>query len=852
MSDDDEPPPVDNDDAEDDDDEEYEYEAPSIEQEIAVFGRILGVRPLSPQDAYLAAPGRTEALTAIEEALTGDDRRSVALVGEDGVGKTTLIREVARRLHARGRLVFEASAADVLAGQSYIGQLEERIQRLVAASRSQPIVWILPDLPAALTAGAFREDPRGVLDRILPHVEHGDLRLLIEAEPAGWAAAGQLRPRLKQLTQVVELPALDAEETKRLCRQWLDGQLTEIDDGTLQETIDLAADFLPRAGAPGRALRLLHAATREPVEAVTREILLPALSELTGLPLDLLDEGRRLDLDELSAFFEKRVLGQPEATRVLTERVAMVKAGLTDPGRPLGVLLFVGPTGTGKTELAKCLAEYLFGSPDRLIRLDMSEFQTFDSMERLLAGPKEAESAGLISAVRRQPFSVVLLDEFEKAHPRIWDVFLQVFDDARLTDRAGAVADFRHCVVIMTSNLGAGESGGGLGFATPRPTANPTGHIERALARTFRPEFVNRIDRVVAFRPLSREVMRRLVAKELGDLQARRGLRTRPWAVEWDDSAVDVLLARGFSPEFGARPLRRAVEEHVLAPLARAIVSHQVPQGDQFLFVHSPDGRRVEVQFIDPDQDLPEHGPPKEALTLKGIAADPLGTAAEAALLREELARLEERAAPLRDRKEEALAAMAEPGFWEDPRHTAILTEAERLDRLEAGLRGAGRLLHRLKDADTVRTPARLLAQRLYLIELELEGLAAADAPGAHVAVTGDGDWAARVEAMYRRWATARGMALDERDGVLTISGFGAHRILAAEAGLHVLERPRERGFARETARVAVGALGEDPKAGRSIVRRYREKPSPLVRDAQGRRTGRLDRVLAGDFDLME
>ncbi len=265
---------------------------------------------------------------------------------------------------------------------------------------------------------------------------------------------------------------------------------------------------------------------------ITLDDLLVTLSQLTGLPVEMLDEREGLDLAELRSFFERRVLGQPEAVECLVERAAMIKAGLTDPTRPQGVFLFVGPTGTGKTEIAKTLAEFLFGSPDRMIRLDMSELQTWESQGRILGDADEtSDSAALVNLIRKQPFSVVLLDEFEKAHASVWDLFLQVFDDGRLTDRRGNTADFRHSVIIMTSNLGATlPHGASVGFSQEAQFA--AGSVERAVARAFRREFVNRIDRVVVFRPLGRGVMRDLLRKELNDVLTRRGLRTRQWAVE--------------------------------------------------------------------------------------------------------------------------------------------------------------------------------------------------------------------------------------------------------------------------------------------------------------------------------
>ena len=391
------------------------------------------------------------------------------LVGEQGVGKTTLVVEALRRLE-QPWFAFQAAATEVMAGQMYIGEIEGRVQEIVARMRDRSIVWLFPSFEEALCSGQHSRSPRGLLDAMLPAIEARDIAVIGEIDPTAYELLAQNRPRVTRLFEVIRLAPMTDEDALEVARAWSRDYGVDVDEDTLDEALDLATHYLPGTAAPGNLLRLLELVldrvTRGLASAVTPETVIATLSAATGLPLHVLDPRAPLRLDDVRAYFNSRVLGQPEAVECLVDRVALVKAGLTDPSRPLGVFLFVGPTGTGKTEIAKAFSEFLFGSADRLVRLDMSEYQTSESLERLLGDAAGGEPAApLISAVRKQPFTVLLLDEFEKAHANVWDVFLQVFDDGRLTDRNGRTVDLRHCVIILTSNLGSAiPRGPGVGF----------------------------------------------------------------------------------------------------------------------------------------------------------------------------------------------------------------------------------------------------------------------------------------------------------------------------------------------------------------------------------------------------
>lgn len=317
---------------------------------------------------------------------------------------------------------------------------------------------------------------------------------------------------------------------------------------------------------------------------VTAEAVAEVVSRLTGIPVSSLTEEEKDRLLGLENHLHERVVGQEEAVRVVSDAVLRSRAGLASPDRPIGSFLFLGPTGVGKTELARALAESLFGSEDRMVRLDMSEYQERHTVSRLVGAPPgyvgHEEAGQLTEAVRRHPYSLLLLDEVEKAHPDVFNILLQVLDDGRLTDSQGRTVDFTNTVIVMTSNLGSEaitRRGTGIGFGPVSDEAARREQILRPLREHFRPEFLNRIDEIVVFRRLTAEQLRDITRLLLE--RTRQLLHAQGVTVDFTDPAVDWLAERGHQPEYGARPLRRTIQREVDNQLSRLLLDGTVEKG---------------------------------------------------------------------------------------------------------------------------------------------------------------------------------------------------------------------------------------------------------------------------------
>ncbi|MCJ7556266.1 MAG: ATP-dependent chaperone ClpB [Gammaproteobacteria bacterium] len=312
---------------------------------------------------------------------------------------------------------------------------------------------------------------------------------------------------------------------------------------------------------------------------VTEEEVAEVVSKWTGIPVSKMLEGEKDKLLRMEESLQRRVVGQAEAVGIVSNAIRRSRAGLSDPNRPNGSFLFLGPTGVGKTELTKALAEFLFDSEDSMVRIDMSEFMEQHSVARLIGAPPGyvgyEEGGYLTEAVRRRPYSVILLDEIEKAHPDVFNVLLQVLDDGRLTDGHGRTVNFRNTVIVMTSNLGSQRIQDMAGEANYERMKSA---VMEVVAQHFRPEFINRVDDTVVFHPLGRAEIRRIVDIQLGRLQQR--LAERDLLLKISDEAMDKLAEAGFDPVYGARPLKRAIQQQVENPLAQKILAGEFVPGD--------------------------------------------------------------------------------------------------------------------------------------------------------------------------------------------------------------------------------------------------------------------------------
>jgi ATP-dependent Clp protease ATP-binding subunit ClpC len=537
--------------------------------------------PLLDETPAPAPPlyGRDAALRQLSDLLNGDERLSVAIIGAPLVGKGALFRawlQEAAQKEPR-RAAYAVSGAQLIAGAGGFGRWQQRVIELMDAAHELDAVLYFEDLAELLAER--KSDGPDLAGAMRPYLSDNKVRVVgelssesvdrVEGRHVGFFSA------LHRLT----LEALDAAQTKQIIAQRLVFDRQQLPhrlhpgDEIIAPLVDLTERYLPYQSLPGKAVRFyeeLRAFAEKDAGAAQVPLarVFEAFSVKTGIPEKLLREDRGLAVAEVARALKSRLIGQEEAVRRVAEVVCVVKAGLQPTGRPLATFLFVGPTGVGKTELARSLAAYLFGSESRMVRFDMSEFMDPDAAERLIRG--SARGDGLLTRkLRQEPFCVLLLDEIEKAHPAVFDLLLQVLGEGRLTDSRGRTAYFHNAIIIMTSNLGAAFKRPASGFTSSPEEARA--FYERQVEKNFRPEFVNRLDRVISFAPLTQAETRQVGQLLLQKVAQRNGFTARGIELRASAAALQWLTQEGYSEAYGARALRRYVEDELVAPAARLL-----------------------------------------------------------------------------------------------------------------------------------------------------------------------------------------------------------------------------------------------------------------------------------------
>jgi ATP-dependent Clp protease ATP-binding subunit ClpA/ATP-dependent Clp protease ATP-binding subunit ClpC len=572
------------------------------------------------------------------QLLLGASRgQPLLVVGAPGSGKTTLIHRAvldlieadgyaAHRNVERVRRVFQVSGRRLIAGMSHLGDWEKRVVAILDEARSHRVVLVVDDVHHFGRIGRSQQSDRALADLFRGPLARRELALVGECTAAQLRALEEDAPSFASLFTPLHVAEATQPETLRLMVRAMRGierdLHVEVSPYALRTILDLGGSLLSARAFPGKAMELLQEVGRscrgtaaEPGKLDSHHVL-ELLSRKTGVPEILLQAEKKLDPADVEEVLSRRVMGQAEAVKVAVDLVVRIKSGLVDPRRPYGVYLFTGPTGTGKTELAKGLAEYLYGSASRLVRFDMSELSGPDAPARLI-GNRWSPEGLLTKRVQEQPFSLVLLDEIEKAHPSVLSLLLQLFEDGRLTDAAGKTAHFQHTVVVMTSNLGA-RSRAAVGFGD---TGAAVLHdIARAVREYFPPELFNRIDRIVPFRPLTADIAVRVAEKELDKLCRRRGLVERSIFVQPLAGVTERIAQVAFVAADGARSVKRFLEGTLGALITEAIAGER-PAAMQILRI-STEGEGFHL-----DREALREADPADAIwAIEPLLKEPLRT----------------------------------------------------------------------------------------------------------------------------------------------------------------------------------------------------------------------------------
>ncbi|WP_013321087.1 ATP-dependent Clp protease ATP-binding subunit [Gloeothece verrucosa] len=576
--------------------------------------------------------GRHREVERTIQILGRRTKNNPVLVGEPGVGKTAIAEGLAQRIVSRevpellqDKQVFSLDLGLLLAGTRFRGEFEERLKSIVEEVRAaKNIILVIDEIHTLVGAGALG----GSLDAanmIKPALARGELQCLGTTTLNEYRQYIEKDAALERRFQPVMVGEPTVEETieilQGLRKSYEDFHKVKFSDEALVAAAKLSDRYISDRFLPDKAIDLIdeagsrmrvqysHNKKTHPekqleestiinpdslVPVVDEEEIAEIVSSWTGVPVNKVSETESESLIYLEARLHERIIGQDEAVKAVSRAVRRARVGMKDPNRPIASFIFAGPTGVGKTELAKALATFLFGSADAMIRLDMSEFMEPHTVSKLIGSPPGYigydEGGQLTEAVRRKPYTVILFDEIEKAHPDVFNTLLQLLDDGRLTDAKGRTVDFKNTLIIMTSNVGSKvieKGGGGLGFAISDDVSESQYNyirnlVTEELKNYFRPEFLNRLDEIIVFRQLTRNEVKEIADILLQEI-AIQLKEQREIVLDVTEGFKELVVKEGYDPSYGARPLRRAIMRRLEDSLAEAILAGQVHDGDSII-----------------------------------------------------------------------------------------------------------------------------------------------------------------------------------------------------------------------------------------------------------------------------
>ena len=545
--------------------------------------------------------GRQIEIDRVIQILSRRKKNNPILIGEPGVGKSAIVEGLALRIVAQeipaleGKRIISLDIASMVAGTTYRGQFEERIKTVIKELNDHPeIILFIDEIHTLMGAG----NAQGSLDAaniLKPALARGEVQCIGATTINEYRNSIEKDGALERRFQKVTVQPTSNDETYTILTRLSDtyGKFHHVQytQEALRACVNLTDRYITDRQFPDKAIDAMDevgacVGDRQEAKGERQEIteadVARVVSQMSGVPVQRVAQAEGEQLRQMATILSQRVIGQNEAVHKVVKAIQRSRMGLRDPRKPIGTFFLLGPTGVGKTHLAQCLAEEMFGSRNAIIRFDMSEYMEKHTVSLLVGAPPgyiaHEDGGKLTEAVRRKPYSIVLFDEIEKAHPDIFNVLLQVMDEGRLTDRQGHIVDFKNTIIILTSNVGTrqlSEFGAGIGFGADTLDDKASERmLTKALQRTFPPEFVNRLDDIIVFHPLNDEALAQILWLELRPLQAR--LEAMGYHLELSEETRNEILRLARDKQFGARPLKRAIQTLIEDPLTDKMLSGEI------------------------------------------------------------------------------------------------------------------------------------------------------------------------------------------------------------------------------------------------------------------------------------